>query len=222
LHLITGTGNPQLVALNDGSLVDVNSNSSLKVLLLPAERRVEINEGEAHFEVAHDSSRPFIVNAGGLSVRAVGTAFTVRVTKQEVEVLVVEGKVAVSQNTAAPIFGKKIEPPTLVAEERLRSIRGERKTLVVEHVEAKEIKEALAWHISITHFSNRPLSEVVALFNRRNAAKIMIADDDLATRRIGGAFAIDRPLAFVRILERDGDIHAEQRSDNTVVLHRVR
>lgn len=223
LHLMTEAGSPQLVALNDGSLVDVNSNSALKVRMLPTEREIELSAGEAHFEVAHDAARPFIVKAGGVTVRAIGTAFTVSVREDVVEVLVVEGRVEVSRTSLLPTRKFPATAPLVVAHERVRVDRGDKaKAPVVEPVDAQAVQAALAWHTQITNFANLPLGQIITLFNRRNVTQLVLADEELATRRIGGAFAIDRPLAFVRVLERDGDILAERRGDHNIVLRRAR
>lgn len=220
---VTGAGHPQLVALDDGSLVDVNANSALRVRLLPAERQVELSAGEAHFEVAHDSARPFIVRAGGVAVRAVGTAFNVRMHDGVVEVLVTEGKVEVTRNSGPNLRTPRAEAPLVVAHERVRIDHGSGSAaLVVEKVDAQVVQTSLAWHTQITNFSNRPLGEIVTIFNRRNVTQLLIADRELADRRIGGAFAIDRPLAFVRVLEQDGEIVAQRRGDHTIVLRRAR
>lgn len=220
---VTGAGHPQLFALNDGSLVDVNANSALRVRLLPAERQVELSAGEAHFEIAHDSARPFIVRAGDLAIRAVGTAFNVRLHEGGVEVLVTAGKVEVTRTAGARLPGAAgAEAPLVVAHERVRVERGAAAALVVEKVDAQVVQASLAWHTQITNFSNRPLGEIVTIFNRRNVTQLLMADRELAARRIGGAFAIDRPLAFVRVLEQDGDIVAERRGDHTIVLRRAR
>jgi len=92
----TSTGGYERVVLADASVVELNANSEVRVDLLPSERRVALVRGEAHFTVAHDTARPFIVSAHGVAVRAVGTAFNVRLAATSVEVLVTEGKVAVS------------------------------------------------------------------------------------------------------------------------------
>lgn len=227
LHLMTDAGDTQLVALNDGSFVDVNANTALKVRLLPGERTVELSAGEAHFDVAHDASRPFIVNAGGVAVRAVGTAFNVRVTDRDVDVVVIEGRVEVTRLSASlpvsPPGESPVAAPLVAARERVRIDRQQSQAaLVVEPVDAQVLQAVLSWHTQITSFSNLPLSQIVTLFNRRNALQLVVGDEELATRRIGGAFAIDRPLAFVRVLEREGDIISESRGENEVVLRRAR
>lgn len=95
-HYATNNGAYQEVTLEDGSLLELNTNSEVTVSFTPAERRVRLVRGEAHFTVAKNPSRPFEVEAGAVAVRAVGTAFNVRVGSSDIEVLVTEGKVAVA------------------------------------------------------------------------------------------------------------------------------
>lgn len=222
LDYVTGTNNPQQVALNDGSVVDVNSNSMIQVRLMRHERHVELNAGEAHFEVAHDSTRPFIVRAGGISVRAVGTAFNVRIGGDGVEVLVIEGRVEISKLPTLLSLGSPAEHSQAGASERVWAPRsGGSSALVIEKVNSQVINETLAWHSQSTHFSNQSLREVIALFNRRNTLQLVLADSELGERMIGGIFAIDQPMAFVRLLEQDGDVIAERHGEREIVLHRT-
>jgi transmembrane sensor len=96
-HYATTVDGYERVSLVDGSIVELNSASEVLMLFSPAERRVRLVRGEAHFTVAKNKARPFLVEAGTVAVRAVGTAFNVRLGGKDVEVLVTEGKVAVAE-----------------------------------------------------------------------------------------------------------------------------
>lgn len=210
-RVATEAGPPQLVALADGSRVDVNAESRLEVRLTPRERRVELERGEAHFIVAPDADRPFIVTAGGATVRAIGTAFTVAIGPDGTEVVVVEGTVAVGSTAGAP-----------------RVTAGERAWLAgdggarIEPLPADQADRRLAWRRRVESFPDVPLVELVARFNQVNGLRLLIEDTSLASYRIGGTFELDRVDAFVRLLEREGDIVAERRADHTIVLRRAR
>src|SRR5580698_4995429 len=94
--LATAVGQQRNVVLADGSVVTLNTNSIIETDLRRHTREIYLRKGEAHFQVAHDRSRPFLVHAGDAVVRAVGTAFEVRVmTDQHVDVVVNEGRVEV-------------------------------------------------------------------------------------------------------------------------------
>jgi len=84
---------PERQTLADGSVVELNQGARIEVTFTPAERHVRLVAGEAHFSVAKNPNRPFFVDTDKVSVRAVGTAFSVTLAKTEVAVLVTEGKV---------------------------------------------------------------------------------------------------------------------------------
>ena len=94
----TTAGRYERVVLDDGSVLELYGDTSAEVRLAPAERRVRLARGEAHVTVVRDATRPFVVEAGGVAARTVGTAFNVRLGAREVEVLVTEGKVSVAKN----------------------------------------------------------------------------------------------------------------------------
>ncbi len=207
----TTTAGYERARLADGSTLELNTASAARVQFTAAERRVELESGEAHFEVAHDTARPFVVKAGGVAVRAVGTAFNVRFVAGAVEVTVTEGKVAVER--VAP--GAPSAAPTLLAaHERLAlPLAAAGPAPVIEPLDPADVRAVLAWQRRVTDFSDTPLAEVIARFNRHNSLQLVITDPALESRRIGGMFALDDVEAFVRLLERDGIIRAERRGD---------
>lgn len=91
----TALGEQRSIQFEDGSTVELNSRSKIRVKYSKAERDVELIEGQALFHVAHDTARPFIVAVGATRVRAVGTQFDVYKKSNGTVVTVVEGRVAV-------------------------------------------------------------------------------------------------------------------------------
>ena len=223
---VTAAARQQQIALNDGSVLNLNVSSEVSVRLTPNERRVTLASGEAHFAVAHDTARPFIVTAAGVSVRAVGTAFSVRVGEAGVEVLVTEGKVELTRDaisteaaTAAPAAATASR---LVAGERAVISRAVSvANAPIERVSAEVLSVAVRWHSQVMTFSDLPLREAVVLFNRRNETQLVLADEKLGSQKIGGTFAADQVEAFVRLLEKDGDVVAERRGAREIALRRA-
>jgi transmembrane sensor len=206
--------------LDDGSTLELNAATAVRVQFTPAERRVRLETGEAHFAVAHDAARPFIVSAGGVAVRAVGTAFNVRYGADgAVVVIVTEGKVRVGQ--AGPASSAEASAPLVSAGERLVLPR-QAPPPVVERVSPAELRAAFAWQARLADFADAPLGDVVARFNARSRVQLILADPVLADRRIGGTFALDESEAFVRLLERDGEIAGERRGETEIHLRRAR
>jgi transmembrane sensor len=206
--------------LPDGSTVELNSASALRVQFTAAQRHVNLEAGEAHFAVAHDTARPFVVSANGVSVRAVGTAFNVRLAPDgAVDVIVTEGKVRVAQ--AGAKAATSADAQLVVAGERL-VLPKQVPAPAPEKVTPAAIRSALAWQGRLVEFADAPLVEVVARFNARNRVQLVLADAELGHRRIGGTFPLDEAEAFVRLLERDGEIVAERRDESEILLRRAR
>jgi transmembrane sensor len=218
VNYVSNSERPQQVVLEDGSFVDLNANTTIRTQILPRERRIALQEGEAHFAVVHDPSRPFIVEAAGVSVRAVGTAFNVRVSGQRVEVLVTEGKVEISDSRGGATPRLATRPQLGLAERAIISRAVSSPAIQVEKVPEREIRDTLSWHSSVTTISSRPLRDIVELFNRRNTLRLAIADTELAERNLGGSFALNQPRAFVRALEIDGDVVSEPRGEAEILL----
>lgn len=209
---------PRRVTLDDGSVVDLNAGSRMTVAFSAAERRVTLEVGEAHFDVRRDRARPFVVAAGGVAVRAVGTAFNVRLVAETVDVLVVEGRVEVAAVASAP-SAPAMAAPQLGAGERLQVARAKPEVVPpVEKVAPDSIRALLAWQEPLATFSDVPLREIVERFNRRNAVQIVFADPAIGERRIGGVIALDQVENFVRLLEQDGDLAADRSRPGTIVL----
>ncbi|MBI5771350.1 MAG: FecR domain-containing protein [Verrucomicrobia bacterium] len=224
--LATSAGGFERAVLDDGSVVELNGSTRLRVDFAPGERRVALLAGEAHFTVAPDAARPFVVAAGAVAVRAVGTAFNVRLGAESVEVLVTEGKVALARPAAA---NAPAAPPTLLAaSERVIVPNAEPRAgpalaqPVVEKIAPEVVRAALAWQERRLVFAETPLREVVAQFNRRNRLQLTVTDPALAGRPIGGTFAADNAEGFVRLLESGGAVVVERRGEFELLLHPAR
>lgn len=234
----TRVGGYERDVLADGSVVALNADTELRVSLRAHERKVVLVRGEAHFSVAHDTRRPFVVSAGNVVVRAVGTAFNVRLAPTAVEVLVTEGTVAVGQPAGAPASAEmpRADPgqrarrsPTLVTvNERMvvanarPEARSELPAPTVERIDPDLIRQALSWQERMIVFSETPLREVVAQFNRRNRLQLVLGDAAVAEQLVGGTFAANNVDGFIRLLESSGKITAERRDENTIVLRATR
>jgi transmembrane sensor len=212
------------LSLPDGSVVELKEGSHVTVDFKPAERRVRLT-GEALFFVAKNAQRPFIVAAGGVTVRAVGTAFNVRVGEKDVDVLVTEGSVRVHSPGSSAVAAAAeipVEASTLVAAQHRVIVDCVATTPpAVKQVTMAEIAAELAWKAPRFQFAETPLETAIAEFNRRNSQKIVLGDPALRRVPIGGAFRADNVEAFVRAVEVTFDLRAENRGDE-IVLTRPR
>jgi len=202
----TEPGGFQRIALQDGSIVHLNTDSEIRVRLDRERREVVLARGEALFTVARDPSRPFDVRAAGTLVRAIGTAFSVRVLdRKQVEVVVKEGRVAI--RPPERLLDLKLSPPvappplpTLSAGEAA-TVGAPDKELDVRKVDSEDVSRKLAWTDGRIWFDHTTLADAAAEFNRYNRRQIEIADPRIAEIRIGGGFDATDPDSFVAAVE---------------------
>lgn len=214
VHVIPG---PERLTLADGSIVELNHDGKIETEFTPALRRVRLVRGEAHFAVAKNPARPFVVDAGAVAVRAVGTAFDVNRATGSVEVLVTEGKVQLEQ--PAGETGGVPAPTPLVAGQHASVGTAAGSTPLVGTMSAAEIERALGWQGVRLEFAEQPLADVVAEFNVRNRQQIVIGDPAAGSIRVGGSFRADNVEGFVRLLNLSFGLVAERRDDGALVLH---
>lgn len=212
-------------ALSDGSIIELNRGAIVTEHFSAGERRVRLARGEAYFTVAKDSARPFFVEAGGVTVRAVGTAFNVRLDPASVEVLVTEGRVQVGAVAPNRPDSRASEGngPYLDANERtVVSFAPSAPPPQVAVVPPAEIEARLAWQPRLLDFTDAPLAEIVAEFNRRNPVRLVLTDTGLAGQRLSAAFRSDNVEGFVRLMESDFGIKAEWTGEGEIVLSKAR
>jgi transmembrane sensor len=211
----TGVGGREKIELSDGSTVDLNTNTELNVRISGSRRDIMLARGEALFHVAHDTARPFYVLAGATVVRAVGTAFSVRIRDPEhVDVLVAEGRVAVG----APGTEANFENPALLASAPKVSA-GEaatvrRNSVLVHSVPPRDVTRKLAWTAGHLAFQGETLDDAVQEFNRYNQRQITIADPSILKVQVGGIFLTTDPESFIAALQRSFGIRAQLGDDN--------
>jgi transmembrane sensor len=211
-------------ALSDGSLVELRDGSRIEVAFTDAERRVRLTGGEAHFVVAKNDQWPFVVEAAGVAVRAVGTAFAVRVDAAQVDVLVTEGRVRVEPPSSPAQAGTEstVAPPVVAASHRaVISLATPDTPAEVTPMTQQQMDDVLSWQAPRLQFHETPLGDAVAEFNRYNSRKISVADSALNHTPIGGAFRVDNPEGFVALLELTVGVRAERNPDGDVVLRRA-
>jgi len=222
-HYGTTVGGYQRMTLPDGSIVDLNANTEIHEQFTPGERRVTLVRGEAAFQVTKNPDRPFIVQAEGVAVRAVGTAFNVRLKTDSVQVLVTEGRVRVDPPAASPVarepipelgIGQRVTVPTTAA--------GGAAAPAVQELSPEMVRAELSWREPRLRFLETPLAEVVRQFNARNRVQIELGDADLAALPVEATFRPEDVEAFVRLLTSSGELVAERPAPDRIVIRRAR
>src|SRR6266851_5326700 len=206
--LATAVGQQRNVTLADGSTVTLNTNTILETDLRWHTREIYLRKGEAHFQVAHDRSRPFLVHAGDAVVRAVGTAFEVRVlTDQHVDVVVNEGRVEVQATAPLPASPNPATHARTATATTVRALNaGERlstasRDYAVTPVTAQQMSSELAWREGAIIFDGQPLSEAIAEIERYTDARIVVSDPEIARLRVGGRFRTGNVQEFFDALQ---------------------
>ncbi len=231
----TAVGQQRVVELADGSIVELNTNTIVEVDYSGAERLVRLQKGEAHFVVAKNPDRPFIVKAGDTAVRAVGTAFNVYiapegVTGAPVEVIVTEGKVEVTkaseavpaQSVAIAETGGSLPSPVfLEAGESLRAqapVREQWGPQLVAAVTETDLERELAWRNGMLIFEGEPLEKAVEELSRYTEARFVIVDDAIRDRRVGGYFRTGDVDSLLSVLEEGLFITVQRQGDMVILL----
>jgi transmembrane sensor len=201
---VTAHGEQRLVYLDDGSRVHLNSDSRLRIEFATNERRVRLHRGEGLFEVAPDARRPFIVEAGAQRVTALGTTFVVRFESARTAIILVEGRVAVSQSS-----------DTAAAELR----PGERLTFAKvgpPEVDMPRLEAVTAWRRGEVLLEDTRLDEAIAEMNRYDKRLLVIDDAELAAVRVSGVYRTGDSVGFARAV---AELHGFQVRDTAGQIH---
>jgi transmembrane sensor len=175
----TAKGQRQVLALSDGSELELNTDTEVRVHFNHAQRQVELIRGEAFFKVFHNADRPFSVQAGNLRVRDIGTAFDVYKQADRVSVAVQEGVVEMAGQS---------EHRELHAGQQLAYSDDHRFVPAI----ASDIAAATAWRQGQLIFNGRRLIEVLAEIGRYHEVQIRLPDPKLAELRVNGSFRTEQ------------------------------
>jgi transmembrane sensor len=228
---VTGIGEQRSVTLADGSTVQLNSRSKLRVRYSAHVRRIDLQAGQALFNAAKDASRPFIVVSGDTQVRAVGTQFDVYRKSQGTVVTVVEGRVAVldAEHLKVPMATSGPQPSpassALAGDAKHRTLyldAGEQLSLTAPGgiKRPANIAAVTAWTQRQLLFESTPLAEVAEEFNRYNRRHLVLKDHSLDDFEIDGVFSSTDPSSLVRFLRSRAGVRTTE-TDSTILLERA-
>ena len=204
----TQTGARADARLKDNSVVHLDASSAVRVAFTARSREVELERGEAMFEVAHDAARPFDVDAGGAVVTAVGTIFDVERLKDRVTVGVLQGVVRVRSQTG--------DVRVLHAGEQLSFAGAE--PAVVRRI-SRDI--ARTWRSNWWQADRMPLGQIVERLNRYSGRPIVLDSSDLQRMPITGSFDLRRPDATLALLSVLLDLKVERQKDEVHLSRRT-
>ena len=203
---VTPVGGHRMVLLGDGSQVELNTDTVLRVA--GDRREAWLDRGEAYFQIKHDLVHPFVVNASGHRVTDLGTKFLVRNDPRQLEVTLISGRARID-STAPGVRGAILAPgDTAVA--GAASISVVRKSLA-------KVMGQLGWRQGLLNFDNATLADVAEELNRYNRAKLIIADPKIARLTIDASIPTHGIQAFTRVARDFLGLRVDDRGDEIVI-----
>lgn len=216
----TGPGEVARVALEDGGTVILGPESAVAIRYATGRRAISLLSGIAAFEatpVGDGESRPFVVSADDVTVRALGTRFVVERLTDGAEVSVQSHRVAVAlaepdEDDGAPIPDG--DATLLSAGEAIRA--GPDGLGPLRNIDPRD---ATAWRRGRLVFDRRPLGEVIAVLNRYQRTPILLGDRRLAEREVSGAFTTTDPDTVLAILADTLDVQVTSLPPFAILVH---
>lgn len=207
----TGVGGRETLRLSDGTLIDMNTNTRIRLSGVRGQRTVWLEKGEAYFQVKHDPAHPFVVMVGKRSITDLGTEFLIRNDPRRLEVALLEGRARFDNANSASAKPITLTPGDVVV--------ATPRSLALTEKSQQALSDELGWRRGVLIFHHTTLAKAAEEFNRYNNSKIVLADADVAQRTIGGAFTITdvhrfavivRDALGLKIQDRNGDIVISQ------------
>ena len=241
----TAVGQQTTITLSDGSELQLNTNSQVKVDYSDQHRNIQLLQGEAHFTVAKDKQRPFSVAAGHGVVQAIGTAFAVYLNRDDIEVVITEGTVGLQSRPITPTDpatntapnnphdlgqlsagqGAVIKSAAIQNALIAQANTGNPPTLpaqaTITTLSPQEIERRLSWRKGFVIFKGAPLAQVVEEVGRYSQITIELAGPDIGAIKIGGQFRVGEVDAMLESLEQNFGLTVKHVSYNHVQLSQL-
>jgi transmembrane sensor len=188
----TSLGETRLVPLEDGSTVTLNTDSKIAVTIDGAERRVQLDRGEALFKLATADRAPFTVEAGDTRLRARDATFAVcRLDDQPLLVTVCEGDIEVTRDAGAAPGPRRLHA-------NMKAVMRADGTMIERAVTAQGVQRELAWQEGMLSFEDTPLRQAADTFARYSSRRIAITDPMVGAETVTGLYAANNPEGFAR------------------------
>lgn len=214
----TAVGEQRSITLEDGSVVELNTRSSLRTRFSRTLRAVELVDGEAIFRVSKDAQRPFRVRTGATDIVAVGTAFNVNADKARTIVTVLEGRVRVDSRVSVPAGraaagGAQSEPILLDIGEQLIVTVAQ----PAVRLSLPDTDKVTSWTQRRLIFDDTSIADAAAEFARYSPRQIRIVDTAIAARKVTGVFDAADPASLIEFLRADATVAVIADGDGWVV-----
>ena len=205
----TPKGGRQTIALADGSRIELNTETSLRIALDKGSRKAWLEKGEAYFQIRHNAQRPFIVYAGDRRVIDLGTKFLLRRDSGRLDVALMEGSIQLEAKAAKGTTSTLLRPgdSAVVTADSVSITRKSAKDLIAK----------LGWRRGVVTFDRTTLEDAVAELNRYNTRRLVVSDPHAAHMTIGGTFDVNNVDTFVDIAREDFGLHVINRGNETII-----
>ena len=205
----TQIGEFRSVTLSDGTLVELNARTRVRIEYRKSLRRVALLEGQALFRVAKNASRPFLVVSNSTQVRAVGTQFDVNRESTGVIVTVIEGQVAVTDlGSPAVSSGMPVTSPTGMVLKSGSQLRVSEHTISIPT--STNVAAAIAWTQGTLVFDSELIADMLTEVNRYNSRPVVIDDPKVLRMHVSGTFTSSDSAQIVRFLAQRFDLKVEE------------
>jgi transmembrane sensor len=206
----TGLGGHETVTLSDGSRIELNTNTVLRVATRADKRTVWLGQGEAYFQIKHDAAHPLVVFAAGHRVTDLGTKFLIRQDGDHVEVVLIEGRARLDAGGGTMKISSAILMPGDVAIATADAMS-------VTQRSAQKLTNELGWRQGQLVFTETTLADAAAEFNRYNATKLVVSDPVVARMKINGTFPTAGAEMFARVAQHILQLEVVRRGDKVVI-----
>jgi transmembrane sensor len=205
----TPVGGRATVMLADGSQIELNTSTSIRVSDDAADRAVWLDRGEAYFSVKHNPSRPLVVLVGGHRIVDVGTKFLVREDGTQVRVSLIEGSVNFQSTSQRSKSDTPLKPGDVAV--------ATASSLSVTREPVAKLADELGWRTGLVIFKHARLSDAVADINRYGQKRVIIADPAVGDLKISGAFPVRDTDLFARVARTALGVRVEDRDDIIII-----
>ena len=205
----TAVGARETVMLADGSRIELNTDTVVRVAQSGNRRTVSLDKGEVFFQIRHDAARPFIVVANGQRITDMGTKFVVRRDKDRLRVAVVEGRVRLD-------VGARTQPHSAFLTPGDIAMAGADSMSVMKK-SPRNLANELGWRRGVLVFDRTTLAAAATEFNRYNREKLVIADVATGRLMIYGTFPTSDVKAFTRVAQQVFGLHVENLGSESVI-----
>lgn len=206
----TTIGGREILTLRDGSVIELSTDTVVRLSDSAQQRTVRLEKGEAYFNIRHDAAHPFVVMVGDHRVTDLGTKFLVRRDVGRMRVALYEGSAQIDAVDSSQAERSVVLTPGEVAVATADS-------LSVSKQPARALSDALGWRRGQLVFYHTTLGDAVAEFNRYNRTQIKVGDAHTARLVVNGSFPTNGIAAFTETAQQVFAVHVEHHGDEIVV-----